>query len=60
MAGSTYDKSPHAISGPAQVRRLMDYFEEAGVPSHAWAVVKERDPLRAGIAAAVLFAGAGA
>jgi hypothetical protein len=56
---ATYDRSPHAITGPEQVRRLVGFFEEAGVPFHAWAVTKGRDPVReAEMAADVLSAGA--
>src|SRR5690242_848095 len=37
---SEHDKSPDAVSGPAQVARLVEYFEHAGVPVHAWCVLK--------------------
>lgn len=54
-----YDRSPHAVTGPAQVERLAGYFEEAGVPFHAWFVAKGEDPVReARMAAEVLAAGA--
>jgi hypothetical protein len=43
---SKYDRSPDAVSGPAQVRRLADTFERAGVPFHAWCVIKGGDPIR--------------
>ena len=54
-----YDKSPYAVSGPAQLSVLANYFEAAGVPFHAWAVVHGSDPVReAQMAAEVLAAGA--
>ena len=43
---SKYDKSKYAVSGPAQVATLARYFEDAGVPFHAWAVVKNEDKMR--------------
>jgi len=56
---SEYDKSPYAVTGPAQVAVLANYFESAGVPFHAWAVVQGVDPVReARMAAEVLAAGA--
>lgn len=56
---SQYDKSPHAVSGPDQMARLVEYFESAGVPVHAWCVLKGQDPRReAAMAAEVLAAGA--
>jgi LysM repeat protein len=56
---SKYDKSRYAVSGPAQVATLAKYFEDAGVPFHAWAVVKNEDKmLEARMAAEVLKAGA--
>lgn len=56
---SEYDKSAYAVSGPAQVGVLANYFESAGVPFHAWAVIHGVDPLReAKMAADVLAAGA--
>ena len=56
---SKYDKSKYAVSGPAQVATLAKYFEDAGVPFHAWAVVKNEDKmLEARMAADVLKAGA--
>ena len=56
---SEYDKSPYAVSGPAQLAVLANYFETAGVPFHAWCVVHGEDPLReAKMAAEVLIAGA--
>jgi LysM repeat protein len=54
-----YDKNPFAVSGPAQVKTLVDYYEAAGVPFHAWTVLHGVDPLReARMAAEVLNAGA--
>ena len=56
---SKYDKSRYAINGPAQVATLAKYFEDAGVPFHAWNVVKNEDiMLEARMAAEVLKAGA--
>jgi LysM repeat protein len=56
---SKYDKSPFAVSGPAQTKVLANYYESAGVPFHAWAVVTAEDPMReARMAAEVLDAGA--
>jgi LysM repeat protein len=56
---STYDRSPFAVSGPAQVATLANYYEDAGVPFHAWHVVKGVDPVReARMSAEVLAAGA--
>jgi len=55
---STYDHSPDAVSGPAQVRKLADYFESRGVPLFTYAVVKGEDPIReAQMAAQVLASG---
>jgi LysM repeat protein len=56
---SKYDKSRYAVSGPAQVATLAKYFEDAGVPFHAWAVVKNENIMaEARMAADVLKAGA--
>ena len=56
---SEYDQSAFAVSGPAQIRVLANYFKSAGVPFHAWAVVHGSDPVReAQMAAEVLSAGA--
>ncbi|HYM13989.1 MAG TPA: twin-arginine translocation signal domain-containing protein [Dehalococcoidia bacterium] len=56
---SKYDNAAEAISGPAQVQNIAQLFERAGVPFHAWAVVKGVDPVaEAQMAAAVLAAGA--
>ncbi len=43
---STYDHSPDAVSGPAKVGQLADYFESRGVPFFNYAVVQGVDPLR--------------
>ncbi|MGE0057118.1 MAG: LysM peptidoglycan-binding domain-containing protein [Dehalococcoidia bacterium] len=56
---SEYDKSPYSVSGPSQLSVLANYFENAGVPFHAWCVVHGTDPVReATMAAEVLAAGA--
>src|SRR5688572_33260747 len=56
---SEYDKSPYAVSGPAQVKVLSSYYESAGIPFHAWCVVHGGDPMReARMAADVLNNGA--
>ena len=55
---SEYDKSPFAVSGPRQVETLVRYYEDAGVPFHAWAVVKGIDPIAEARMAADVF-GAG-
>lgn len=56
---SKYDPADGAITGPAQVETMAAVFEQAGVPFHAWAVVKGIDPDReAEMAAQVLEAGA--
>ncbi len=56
---STYDSSPSAVSGPAQVAALASLFEGRGVPFHAWSVIKGIDPVaEAQMAADVLANGA--
>lgn len=56
---ATYDSSPSAVSGPRQVQALAALFENAGVPFHAWSVIKGVDPVaEAQMAADVLAAGA--
>jgi LysM domain len=56
---STYDVSSNAITGTYQVERVARTFEDAGVPFHAWALVKGEDPrAEAQLAASVLDAGA--
>ena len=56
---STYDHAPDAITGAGRVRNVARYFEDRGIPFHAWAVPKGVDPPReAQMAADVLAAGA--
>lgn len=56
---STYDTAPDAITGVDRVRAVAKYFEDRGIPFHAWAVPKGIDPPReAQMAADVLAAGA--
>ena len=56
---SEYDTSPYAVSGPSQVKELVKYFEDAGVPFHAWCVVQGVSPKKeAQMAAGVALAGA--
>lgn len=56
---SKYDPSPNAIGGPARVEAFANFFENSGVPFHAWAVVTGTDPQReAQMASDVLDAGA--
>ena len=56
---SKYDIAPDAITGAQRVRNVAQYFEERGIPFHAWAVPKGVDPIReARMAADVLAAGA--
>jgi LysM repeat protein len=56
---SRYDTSPDAVSGPDQIAALAAFFEEGGVPFHAWAVLHGAEPEReAEMASAVLDAGA--
>jgi hypothetical protein len=56
---SRYDPNPTAVSGGPKVRELANFFEEGGVPFHAWCVVKGLDPIReAHMAAEVLGNGA--
>jgi len=56
---STYDHAAGAISGPAQVQTIASIFERAGVPFHAWSVIKGINPAaEAQMAADVLAAGA--
>lgn len=56
---SEYDKSPYAISGPAQTAVMANYFEGAGIPFHAWTVLHGDDPVKeAQMAAQVLNNGA--
>lgn len=56
---SRWDKSPDAIAGPEQVRDMVRFFESAGVPFHAWCVLKGLEPIReAELAAETIAAGA--
>jgi hypothetical protein len=56
---ATYDDADGAIAGPADIETVAATFEDAGVPFHAWCVVKGSDPVReAEMAAQVLAAGA--
>jgi hypothetical protein len=55
---SKYDTAPDAITGVDRVRNVARYFEDRGIPFHAWAVPKGVDPPReAQMAADVLAAG---
>ncbi len=54
-----FDPSPSAVSGPEKLNKLVRFFEDGGVPIHAWCVVKGYQPLlEAKMAAQVLSAGA--
>lgn len=54
-----YDNSGRRINGPRDVQAAANYFESAGVPFHAWCVVKGNDVMtEAHMAAEVLSAGA--
>lgn len=56
---SRYDPTPYAIEGPTSVAHWARFFEDGGVPFHAWGLVKGRDPEReAEMASEVLSAGA--
>jgi hypothetical protein len=56
---STYDTAPDAITGATRVNHVGRYFEDRGIPFHAWCVPKGSDPDReAQMAADVLAAGA--
>ncbi len=56
---ATYDPSPDAVDGTARVAELGRFFEDGGVPFHAWCVLHGLDPKReAQMAAEVLSAGA--
>lgn len=51
--------SKTSVAGPSSVQGLATFFEQAGVPFHAWAVVKGENPLKeAQMAGDVLGAGA--
>ena len=56
---SRYDPTDNAIKGPKSVEQFARFFEDGGVPFHAWAVVKGSNVEReAELASAVLDAGA--
>lgn len=56
---SKFDPTADAISGTEQIAKVAAAFEGAGVPFHAWCVVKGTDPAReAQMASDVLDAGA--
>lgn len=55
----TYDRTPTSVRSARTVEALAKFFEQGGVPFHAWAVVKGRQPEReARLASQVLDAGA--
>ncbi len=56
---SRWDDSPQSIGGPAKVREVSSFFEQEGVPFHAWCVVEGEDPIReAQVCSEVLMNGA--
>lgn len=56
---SRWDRTTDAVTGPRKVEQLANFFENGGVPFHAWAVVHGDDPAKeAEMAADVLNAGA--
>jgi Bacterial SH3 domain len=56
---SKWDSSTHAVSGPSAISTLSNYFENAGVPFHTYAVLQGLDPAReAAMCADVISAGA--
>lgn len=56
---SKYDDSDDAITGPDAVASLAQFFEDGGVPFHAWGVLHGQDPVaEATLASQVLTAGA--
>ncbi len=56
---SDFDTSPDAVSGPEQVSKLAAFFEDGGVPFHAWYNTHGLDPrAEAEMSADVLSAGA--
>jgi len=56
---SRWDTSMHAVSGPQQVAKLAGYFEDCGVPFHAWHVAEGLNPEQeAQMCSQVLAAGA--
>ncbi len=56
---SRWDKTSDAVTGPRKVEQLASFFENGGVPFHAWSVVHGDDPAKeAEMSADVLNAGA--
>jgi LysM repeat protein len=56
---SRYDRTADGVTGPRKVEELANFFENGGVPFHAWAVIHGSNPAReAEMAADVLSAGA--
>lgn len=56
---SKYDRTAEAIDGPDTIASLAAFFEDAGVPFHAWGVVHGEDPVgEAKVASQILNAGA--
>lgn len=56
---SRYDRTADGVTGPRKVEELANFFENAGVPFHAWAVLHGTNPARESeMAADVLSAGA--
>lgn len=56
---SKYDTHPDAVTGAARAANIGRYFEDRGVPFHAWCVVTGVDPIReAEMCAEVLAGGA--
>ncbi len=56
---STYDHHPDAITNAQRASNVGRYFEDRGIPYHAWCVVKGGEPEReAEMCAAVLAGGA--
>jgi len=54
-----FDATEHAVTGPGQVEKLARFYEDAGVPFHAWFVAQGLDPIyEARMASDVLSAGA--
>ena len=56
---SKYDDSASAITGPASIGALTQFFEDGGVPFHAWGVLNGEDPVTEALRASqVLESGA--
>jgi len=56
---SKYDTHPDAVTSASRAGNIASYFEDRGVPFHAWCVVRGEDPIReAEMCADVLAAGA--